>query len=297
MASQEKEKVVFAWWNTSLAPSATSRSTEDDRLVACAMIKHLVETSEADFIALGEVSEQDLEFLVENCKITGYIFASGIKKAGKSSFDICYLYKSNKIVILNSKSVAVEHGGSTLKIAQKVDVLVDGSSELFHLFISHWPSRLWCAENDADRHLLGVRLRDSIELVLKEDKPPFVILLGDYNDEPFDVSLSRQVMASRDADLVRRRKHLFYNPFWNYLCKKQSENPFAGSYFYKSGKITRWHTFDQIIFSHAFVKGTEWVVAANCEHVVHVPSYTELVKNPAHIFDHLPVYGIIERVA
>ncbi|UTL93775.1 hypothetical protein NLL86_04470 [Pseudomonas fluorescens] len=163
--------------------------------------------------------------------------------------------------------------------------------------MSHWPSRLWCSQNDAKRHLLGIRLRDSIDDVMANvSVNPFVVLLGDYNDEPFDESMSQQLMASRDIELVHRRQHLLYNPFWKYLSKPQSGSPIAGSYYYKSGEVTRWHTFDQVIFSHAFVEAREWRLASDCEHILEFTDYTQLVKDSSSKFDHLPVYGTIERV-
>lgn len=297
MTSAAHEQITFAWWNTSLAPSAKSRSTPEQRDVACSVIMYLIRASGADFIALGEMSEDDFRYVSEMCRFEGYVFCSEITSAGRSSFDVCYIYNSEKILISLTKDIVSIKGGATLKIAKKVELFVAGSESLFHIFISHWPSRLWCARNDASRHLFGIRLRDSINDVIAEDvKNPFVILLGDYNDEPFDDSLSQQVMASRDVELVHRREHLFYNPFWKYLCKVTNDQPAAGSYYYKSGEITRWHTFDQVIFSHAFIEAREWKLATECDHIVEIPLYTELVKSSSSKFDHLPVYGIIERV-
>jgi hypothetical protein len=297
MISEALNQIIFAWWNTSLAPSAKCRSTQEQKTIACSVIMYLIEVSGADFIALGEMSEEDFLYVSETCKVEGYVFATEITAVGRSSFDICYAYNSKKMFVLATKDITTKKGGTTLKVAKKFEVVVDGSTSLFHVYVSHWPSRLWCTKNDANRHLLGIRLRDSIDAVIDEHgKNPFVILLGDYNDEPFDESLSQQVMASRDVELVHRREHLFYNPFWKYLCKTTNDHPVAGSYYYKSGEITRWHTFDQVIFSHAFIEAKEWRLARECDHIVEIPTYTQLVKSSSSTFDHLPVYGIIERV-
>ncbi|MDD2051083.1 hypothetical protein NPS46_00775 [Pseudomonas putida] len=291
-------QVVFAWWNTSLAPSGVSRSTAEQRVIACSVVMYLIKVCEADFIALGEMSEEDLKYLENTCDLSGYSFSSEITSAGKSVFDICYIYNRQKIFVSDSKDVLSVKGTSTLKIAKKLELVVNGSESLFYIFVSHWPSRLWCAQNDADRHVFGIRLRDSIDQIAADTgSSQFIVLLGDYNDDPFDSSLSQQVMASRDIDLVERRPHLFYNPFWKYLSKQTSEHQVSGSYYYKSGKITRWHTFDQIIFSHAFVSSNEWSLSKNCDHVVEIPEFTNLVKSAHSKFDHLPVFGIIEKVA
>ncbi|WP_139831489.1 MULTISPECIES: endonuclease/exonuclease/phosphatase family protein [unclassified Pseudomonas] len=296
--SEAAREVVFAWWNTSLAPSGVSRSTAEQRAVACSVVMYLIKSCGADFIALGEMSEVDLKFLEQACDLQDYTFSSEITNAGRSVFDICYIYNRRKIFVSDSKDVLSVKGASILKVAKKLELIVSGSESLFYIFVSHWPSRLWCAQNDADRHVFGIRLRDSIDQVSSEtDRNQFIVLLGDYNDDPFDASLSQQVMASRDIDLVERRPHLFYNPFWKYLSKQSSDHKVSGSYFYKSGKITRWHTFDQIIFSHAFVSSNEWALSKKCDHVVEVPGFTDLVKSKDSQFDHLPVFGIIEKVA
>lgn len=291
------EKIKFSWWNTSLAPSAKSRSTPEQKNIACAVILHLIEVGRADFIALGEMSHDDFVCVSEICRVEGYTFVTEITSVGRSSFDVCYIYNSEKIWIASTKDIVTTKGSSTLKVAKKIELVVAGATSFFHVYISHWPSRLWCKQNDANRHLLGIRLRDSIDTVIEESgESPFVILLGDYNDEPFDESLSQQVMASRDIDLVSKRKHLFYNPFWRYLCKTKNDYPVSGSYYYKSGEITRWHTFDQVIFSHAFVEAKEWRLSDECDHIVEIPDYTKLVKSSDSMFDHLPVFGVIERV-
>ncbi|KPN91690.1 endonuclease/exonuclease/phosphatase family protein [Pseudomonas nunensis] len=293
----QADQVIFAWWNTSLAPSAKSRSTPEQKAVACSVILYLIQVGRADFIALGEMSTEDFAHVSEVCQVEGYAFATEITSVGRSSFDICYIYNCAKIFVYSTKDIVTQKGGSTLKVAKKMELVVAGATSFFHVYISHWPSRLWCQQNDANRHLLGIRLRDSIDAVIEDDgENPFVILLGDYNDEPFDESLSQQVMATRDVDLVHKREHLFYNPFWKYLCKTNSEHPAAGSYYYKSGEITRWHTFDQLIFSHAFIEAKEWRLATDCDHIFEIPSYTQMVKSAGSKFDHLPVYGIIERV-
>lgn len=297
MNSKAEERITIAWWNTSLAPSAVGRSDSTQLDIACSVIIYLIRVTGADFIALGEMSTEDLLYISDKCKVDGYTFANGISKAGRSSFDICYVYNSTKIYIFSSKDITSDRGGSTLKVAKKLEVVIGDSKSIFHFYISHWPSRLWCEEHSAKRHLLGIRLRDNIENVMSsEAESPFIVLLGDYNDEPFNESMSQQLMASRDIELVSRRQHLLYNPFWRYLSKASIESPVSGSYYYKSGEFTRWHTFDQIIFSHAFVADKEWRLDENCQHILEFPDYTKLVQNSSSKFDHLPVIGIIERV-
>lgn len=292
------ERLTFAWWNTGLAPSSASRSTPDLQNIAAQVLEYLIAEKGADFIALGEMSHLDFEFLSSKSTFKHYQYVPAISVVGKTSFDLGYLYNTLKISIMDSTPISTLSGGTTLKIAHRVMLAVQGSSLPICLFMTHWPSRMYTSPNDATRHELGLRLRSKVDELLKvEGKPPLIVLLGDFNDEPFDLSLSEQLKASRDIELVKKRPYLLYNPFWSYLGKKNSHKLSSGSYFYSQGKTTKWHTFDQIIFSHGFIKAKHWRLAEECEYIVQLPELVEMVKKRKFIFDHLPIYGIIERVS
>ncbi len=296
MNVSSSNNLVFVWWNTSLAPSGRSRSTDLEKEVALNVILYLISKCNADFIALGEMSKEDMSHLEGPCEELGYNFLSGITKAGGSQFDVCYLFNAAKLAVLHERDVVSTKGTSTLKVAKRVDLLLmDGT--IFNVFVSHWPSRLWCEENHADRHTFGIRLRDSVELVTNDlEVKPFIVLMGDYNDEPFSESISSQLMASRDFNLVQCRSHLLYNPFWHCLCRQGPESQASGSYFHKQGALTQWRTFDQIIFSNAFLTSKKWVYTHSSELVLEIPELIDLVKSHKSMFDHLPVRGIVEKV-
>lgn len=293
----QDDSLIFTWWNTSLAPSAKSRASSADREVVCNVIRFLINVKRSTFIALGEVSIEDARYLMETCAIEGYEYKIGISSSGRSFFDTCFIYDASKIAILSVSNIESQKGKGRKRIAQRVDLLVGEALTPFYLFVSHWPSRLWCSEGDPNRHLYGIRLRDSIDALIDEhEEPPFIILLGDYNDDPFADSLSQHVMATRDLKLVSKRDELFYNPFWKCLSQTQWDYGCSGSYFYRNGQVTQWHTFDQIIFSHAFIKGKQWRLTTDFEHVVQVPGVVEAIINKKSIFDHVPVSGQVEKV-
>ncbi|MCF5747104.1 endonuclease/exonuclease/phosphatase family protein [Pseudomonas tremae] len=294
----DRNTLTFAWWNTSLAPKSVSKSTPELQNFAAQVLEYLIVEKGADFIALGEVSDLDFDFLSQRNSFAHYRYVSAVATAGRTRFDLGYLYNTLKISIIETANITTMSGTSTLKLAHRVMLGVQGSILPICLFISHWPSRMYTSPNDSTRHELGIRLRSKVEDALEvEGANSLVILLGDFNDEPFDLSLSEQLKASRDIDLVKKKPHLLYNPFWSYLGRKSSHRLSVGSYFYKGGKVTKWHTFDQIIFSHGFIKATHWRLADDCEYIVQLPELVEMVKSRKSVFDHLPVYGIIEQVA
>lgn len=296
--SVKTDKLTLAWWNTSLAPKGISRRCPTLREQAKDVISYLLTFNKVDFIALGEISEEDLKHLKTYEMLNGYAFISGANNATKSKFDTCYIYNPERLMVSDPTNLTSIKGTKNLRIAQRLQICISECQSIFEVFVSHWPSRLWCDRNHADRDVLGIRLRDAVDAIIKEStSAPHILLLGDYNDEPFSDSLSEQLMASRDIKLVKSRPHLLYNPYWNLLgngrCGSQLH---GGSYYYNKGTHTRWHTFDQIIYSHAFVNAKAWKIATDNPHIAEVPGLNELVISSNSKIDHIPVIGTIERV-
>lgn len=298
-------KLSFLWWNTSLSPVGKDRSSEGQKLYAMSMINIFTQELKADLIALGEVKDTNISLIRDQCDLQGYELYDGYTKAGRSHFDTCILYRAEKLRLFDNLNITAGKGGRTFKIAQRLDFAISEHDIPLHIFVSHWPSRLRMQQNHSDRHFLGLKLRVCIEELLEiYQEKMTLVLLGDYNDEPFDISLAEHLMASRDRALVRNRSHLLYNPFWR---KIGHESPYthevdelildAGTYFYRSDPSSRWRTFDQIIFSSNFLGNSEWHLNEKLTQVLNIPAYRELVLDPKEIFDHLPVMSVIEKVA
>jgi hypothetical protein len=109
-------------------------------------------------------------------------------------------------------------------------------------------------------------------------------------------------MATRDRGLAHRKSDLLYNPFWRkightspYTHDNSAINN-AGTYFHKGGPITKWRTFDQIIFSSNFLGSSDWHINEKLTSILDLDEYRELVLDPKEVFDHFPVLGVIEKV-
>lgn len=292
----------FGWWNTSLSPLGNHRSATEQRDVAQTVILYLTNYLNVDCLGLGEVTAEDIDDLMTRRDFTNYEFYDGTQKSGRLKFDTGVLYRKGKLQLIDSKSLTSTRGSRSLKIANRLDFLVPEAKEPFHVFVSHWPSRLWCEKNNADRQFLGIRLRDAIEeLHQLNGGPPHAILLGDFNDEPFDTSLSEQLLATRDRRLVRKNPRLLYNPFWRCLGEPIPHIPgtkclsYSGTCFHAKGTDTKWRTFDQIIFSSVFLGGSEWQLNENYTKILQFPPFDEFFSKKNVIFDHFPVISVIER--
>ncbi len=253
----ENFELSIIWWNTSLSPPISSKrdkSSEEKREVIAAIIQNFMDVG-YEFICLGEVGPEDINFFEENInpQELGYFCAKGIDGIGRAFFDTCIYYKKEHQLIYNQNSdvfnYTMLYGTRTLKYGQKYKFLLN-KRESICLFLSHWPSRL----NDVSFQVSSIagRLREKIEEELKETKN--IVLLGDYNVEPYDPAVVHQLQASRERLIVQKKINVLYNPCWRFLIQNnENKNSISkGTYYYADGQFHHWHIIDQIMFSSNF---------------------------------------------
>lgn len=294
-----KEKFSFGWWNTSLSPRGR-KSTPESIDVATRLVEVLTKDLRLDFIAFGEVSPAEREAFSDAIANSNYRMLDGFQPAGRSRFSTLFVYDESFLSVSSPVSIVAEKGGRTLRVAQRIDATINGFKKPFHIFISHWPSRLHLQESAPERYLLGVRLRDAVDEVYNlYNEIPNIILIGDYNDEPFSTSLTEALLATRDRLLAMRRKHLLYNPFWEFLgapCEAADKQSLRGSYFHKQGDVTQWRLFDQVMVSSSLLSGHGWILDDDFTRALDLPGYTPLLSDANEIFDHAPIIGAVRRV-
>ena len=116
------------------------------------------------------------------------------------------------------------------------------AGERIHFINNHWPSRRGGTDTSHLRKLAATALMqvvDSIHTAHSRDAK--IILMGDFNDDPADPSLSVVVGAKRHQRDVQPGG--FWNPFWNMHAQGHGTLVFQG----------RWNMFDQIIVSHSLL--------------------------------------------
>lgn len=301
-------RISAIWWNTSLSPpqSKPDRLSEEDRGLFVEVFSEFLVKQNVDVIGLCEISKKDATWITLESIKYGYKVQSGIVKAGKTNFDTCVVYRADKLEFVDQNKLVYEEFNRSTKIALQLLFRIIGDSRPFHLFTLHWPSRRYSPKNDPNRIMFGKILRGPIQQIFDMDidayKNSLVVVMGDFNDEPFDASLTDGLSATRDRALISRRPHLLYNPFWRFLGGRDDysstlpDTNYSGTYFYSGGLKDRWHTFDQIIISSAFLGISDWHLVENETEIVDFPRYTERVLNVMSKFDHLPIKIVLERV-
>ncbi|WP_153066847.1 endonuclease/exonuclease/phosphatase family protein [Xanthomonas arboricola] len=298
-----KEYMGLAWWNTGISPNRKkSRASDDEWIIASEVFTRLAAANH--LIGLGEISSADLLELKKlvNPEILGlFEFSGASSKSGRSYFDTCIAYRKDLVSVIKSDDLQLFVGNRVYRIAQYFELVLTTGSQSLHVLISHWPSRINMPPSDPVRTQLGASLREKIKDLHVIDGKAQVVLLGDYNDEPFAESISEALLATRDRDLARKKSNLVYNPFWRHLSAYVHESvetsPYdKGTYYFRKGHLTKWHTFDQMMFSKALLVGEgDWKLNESDTRIMVDVDFYNVVTVKRTIFDHFPIVSRFER--
>ena len=115
------------------------------------------------------------------------------------------------------------------------------NGKLFVIVCNHWPSRsgAGAAASAAYRAIAGETLAYFHERIMEEQpKDTPVLALGDFNDEPFDLSLTDFALSSRSqTKVVNAHDWYFFNLMWPLVGKS------LGTYYFENLPIV----FDQFL--------------------------------------------------
>ena len=185
---------------------------------------------------------------------------------------------------LQARSIALDNQFSTRDLLE-VRVCPLGSETEAVFAVAHWPSRV-ITEGTSLRFAYSVYLQRLITSALQYAKADLVaadgtitmpsaeelrarwdtpcVVMGDFNDEPYDTSVREALGSTRFPGLVRRRgkltgkslvevdnyfneKFSLYNPCWRLLF---SDDGSMGGTYYR----TEWRAYDQVLFSHGALR-------------------------------------------
>jgi exonuclease III len=203
------------------------------------VINDIAQPALPDLIGFAEIeNKQVLEMLTASPRLsTAKYSIVHYDSPDERGIDVAAIYNPKTFEVLLSEPLTVvlpdnDRTRDILYIKGKVK-----SGEILHVFINHWPSRREGTELSQPKRLAAAGvLRAKVEAVQKLEKSPNIIIMGDFNDEPSDISITEGLKAMNPDTLINNTGlySLLYPEF------KTGE----GSLFYKD-----WDLFDQLIVS------------------------------------------------
>lgn len=191
------------------------------------------------FIGLSEVENRRvLEDLrnQEQLKPFGYeiIHEEGEDKRGVDCAAFynpqLFKYKSHKLV-----PFIYEDGDTVHRTRGFLVCRGEIAGEDVAVIVNHWPSR--GAKSDR-REIAGRQVRHIKDSLLAENPNIKVMIMGDLNDDPMNVSIKEALGAKRKPEQCKAAADL-YNPWWDILAGGNGTLKFRD----------QWNLFDQIIFT------------------------------------------------
>jgi endonuclease/exonuclease/phosphatase family metal-dependent hydrolase len=192
-----------------------------------------------DVIGICEVeNKQVLTDLVNNTPLSKYnyriIHANSPDKRG---IDVALLYNSERVHIFKSRYFGIGKAGLFTR-----DILYCEAglgNDTCHLLINHWPSRsAGQLETEPDRIAAATRLKAIADSLFQCCKKPKIVIMGDFNDEPWDMSVSQALNAKTDTR--NAQSDYLYN-----LSRASEGGKIKGTVKFRG----EWTLFDQVIVS------------------------------------------------
>ncbi len=166
----------------------------------------------------------------------------------KRGIDVALLYKTESFRIIDKKyfPLLIHDIDSGNRIFTRDQLLVKGilNSDTLNIIVNHWPSRYGGTERSIPLRKAAAELnRHIIDSLLEQNIHSKIITMGDLNDNPTDVSISKYLLKE---DKKLSQSYTLHNTMTD---------------IYKSGKGTlyyrgEWDLFDQIIISDPLLQGS-----------------------------------------
>lgn len=160
----------------------------------------------------------------------------------RRGIDVALAYSIDKLQLVSSEVVKIRNPDN--KYFKTRDILYvkfyDKRSDTLHCFVNHWPSRYGGEKETIRLRELAARcLKSKVDsLINVSDKIPKIILLGDFNDTPYDKSII-DVLGAVPQELASKKDTLIN------LFSDDKGLGFEGTLKHKYN----WQIFDQMIIS------------------------------------------------
>ncbi len=207
----------------------------------------------------------------------------------------CAILINEKCILLKYDFIEVKLDEDSRPTRDIVYAKLEINNEIINIFINHWPSR-WGGKEKTEFKRVGTAkiLKNYIDENI-QNKNERILIMGDFNDYPSDISLSKALKAKNKISNFNNQK------LFNLMSTLESEN--TGTYNYKG----EWGFLDQIIVSSNLVNKSKGCKVEKYgvfkeDWLLH-ERYGDIYPNRMYLgdewqyggfSDHLPIYCIIK---
>ena len=197
----------------------------------------VIDSIAPDILGLVELENA---FVLEDLRANSVVMKGRFEIAHRESpdlrgIDVALMYNAElfRISGIYMIPITLPDGYATRSI-MRVHLVEKGTGDSLAVFINHWPSRRGGAASAASRMAAAAALLHNIQSTY--NLPNNYILLGDFNDDPEDKSITEGLNAGDS-----------YHPIVNLAFVARAKDTTVGTIAWFDG----WNMFDQIMLSRA----------------------------------------------
>jgi len=314
-----EQTITFAWWNVEnlFPPNQHPNWEEWDEALFDEKLAHLGQAIRTmgpdnlgpDLLGLCEVAdEQVLEALVQrHLSDLGYHIVHH-DSPDLRGIDIAFLYRDEVFQLHPNLTQAhtIVKRNPTRDIFE-VWLTVQTNGAALAVLGNHWPSRSGGVyETEPFRIMVAEQCSVIVDELRDQNDGVQLLVLGDFNDDPFSRSVREYLLAIRDKERVlnpRTRRPYLYNCTWHLMEEAQ-----PGTFYYTNGE-TPWFMFDQVMVSPGLLRPERGLQLVEGSVVAFRPSWMRRRNGAPKPFrklrgrlvkgfsDHFPVIGELAVVA
>lgn len=208
-----------------------------------------------DIVAMCEVENRKvLEKLIRETPLKSISYKIIHKESpDHRGIDVAFIYNSDNFYPLVYHHYPLSNDAEA-EIKTREILYVGGimkGGDTLHFFVNHWPSRYsGLLETKSLRNEAANLLQSKVEDLFREKRNPKIIILGDFNDNPSDESITEIIGAKAlPAELF---SDVLYNLSSGWKTNETGTLKFQ----------SQWFTFDQIIVSGSLLNtNTGWATS------------------------------------
>ncbi len=208
------------------------------------VISQMVDNELPQFLGLCEIENQQVvQDLIAQPKMkAGNYGIVHFDSDDERGIDVAFLYNKSIFTVKKAKAykISLPENDKTRDILMVKGKL--GNGETLYFFVNHWPSRgEGVAKSEPKRIEAAKTLKKLKDEILTEDPNAKIIVMGDFNDEPANKSITEYLCAEGNSKQVDGLE--LFNP----MAALQDQD--LGSYRFRD----YWDMLDQIMVSKALL--------------------------------------------
>lgn len=249
----------LAWWNLEnlfeaeqhpeLGSEWSSALYEEKIRHTSSVITALHEGAGPDLLGICEVASDSVisDLIAATTDGSNYAIVHA-ESPDPRRIDVAFIYRKSMLSVIDSKAYNVRLRYPTRDILEVSFQLNNGGT--LHVIGNHWPPRsIGQYETEPYRIFAAETCSWIVKQYYDANPDANLLVMGDFNDEPFNRSIQEYLLAIRDWEEVAKTKSIpyLYNLSWRLM---NGANP--GTYYYGLSPSS-WKMMDQIMVSRGLI--------------------------------------------